>query len=135
MSERDTETAPGSEREAPRDGSARSLTRLLVAGAVTVFAGLLAAALWAVSSAQYLGGYCTSRASQPTPANPESLGGRPAYMPNPVTVRCEYDGFPTVDVIDPMPLLGAVVMVGVVAVVATLMLRWGAVTRGDAVRS
>jgi hypothetical protein len=124
MTEPDMSSAPSAQQHDQGGGAAQSLPRLLVAAAMSAVAALSAAACWAIFQAQYVNDYCTTRVPQPVPANPEALGGRPAYMPNPVTIRCEYDRFPTVDVMDPMPLLGALVMVGVVAVVTTLMFRW-----------
>lgn len=100
-----------------------SLPRLIISAAMTAAAGMFAAAFWAIARAQYVNDYCTTRARQPEPANPEALGGRPAYMPDPVTIRCEYDGFPTVDVFDPLPLLGGLVLAVAVAVLAFLMFR------------
>ncbi len=84
-----------------------------------------AAGVWVVGQAQYVNDYCTSdRVDQPTPANPEALGGRPAYLDGPLTVGCEYDGYSTVTVADPAPLVGALVLIGMVVSVAVVMLRW-----------
>jgi hypothetical protein len=74
--------------------------------------------------AQYINDYCTTRAPQPTPANPEALGWRPAYLDGPVTVVCEYDGYPTVTVTDPVPLLGALVLAAGVLAVGIAVFRW-----------
>ena len=102
-----------------------SKTRLLVACFATVTAALLASGVWGVGQAQYLNDYCTSdRVRQPTPASPEMLGGRPAYLDGPVTVVCEYDGYPTVTVTDPAPLLGALIVMSLVVVFAVVTLRW-----------
>jgi hypothetical protein len=102
-----------------------SKTRLLMASLATMAAALLAAGVWVVGQAQYINDYCaTGRVQQPTPANPEALGGRPAYLDGPVTVVCEYDGHPTVTVTDPAPLLGALVLMIVVVAFALLTLRW-----------
>lgn len=106
-----------------------SKTRLVVASVATMAAALCAAVIWVVGQAQYINDYCTSdRVAQPTPADPEALGGRPAYLDGPVTVVCEYDGYPTVTVTDPAPLLGALVLIVMVIAVAVVMLRWA---RGD----
>jgi hypothetical protein len=55
---------------------------------------------------------------------PEALGGRPAYMDDPITIACEYDGFPTVYVTEPGPLLGALLMMTIVIAVAFGAYRW-----------
>lgn len=39
-------------------------------------------------------------------------------MDDPITVACEYDGFPTVYVTEPGPLLGALLMTAIVIAVA-----------------
>lgn len=102
-----------------------SKTRLLVASFATVAAALLASGYWVIGQAQYLNDYCTTdRVKQPTPANPEALGGRPAYLDGPVTVVCEYDGYPTVTVTDPAPLLGALIVMSLVVAFAAVTLRW-----------
>jgi hypothetical protein len=98
--------------------------RLVAAGLVTAIAGLIAAGVWTLLQAQYINDYCTTRAPQPTPANPEVLGGRPAYLDGPVTVVCEYDGYPTVTVTDPVPLLGALVLAAGVLAVGIAVFRW-----------
>jgi hypothetical protein len=102
-----------------------SKTRLLVACLATVAAALLAAGVWVVGKAQYINDYCTGdRVQQPTPASPEALGGRPAYLDGPVTVVCEYDGYLTVTVTDPAPLLGALIVMSLVVAFAIVTLRW-----------
>lgn len=102
-----------------------SKTRLVVAWLATMAAAFCAAVVWVVGQAQYVHDYCTSdRVAQPTPANPEALGGRPAYLDGAVTVVCEYDGYPTVTVTDPAPLIGALVLIAMVVAVAVVMLRW-----------
>jgi hypothetical protein len=102
-----------------------SKLRLLVASLATVTAALLASGFWVVGQAQYLNDYCTTdRVQQPTPTNLEALGGRPAYLDGPVTVVCEYDGYPTVTVTDPAPLLGALVVMSLVVAFAAVTLRW-----------
>jgi hypothetical protein len=102
-----------------------SKTRLVVAWLATMAAALFAAGVWVVGQAQYINDYCTSdRVAQPTPADPEALGGRPAYLDEPVTVVCEYDGYSTATVTDPAPLLGALVLMVLVVAVAVATLRW-----------
>lgn len=81
-----------------------SKTRLVMAWLAAMAAVFCAAGVWVVGQAQYVNHYCTSdRVDQPTPANPEALGGRPAYLDGPLTVGCEYDGYSTVTVADPAP--------------------------------
>jgi len=100
-------------------------TRLIVACLGTLAAALLAAGVWVVGQAQYINDYCTTdRVNRPTQANPEALGGRPAYLDGPVTVVCEYDGYPTITVTDPAPLLGALVLMISVIAFAVVTLRW-----------
>lgn len=111
----------------PRNGQARLrlLGRLVVAGVATVLTSLLAAGLWAVGQAQYTNDYCSTRVPEPeSPSSPEAVGGRPAYMDGPVTIRCEYDHFPTVTVIEPLPLIGALVLAALAVGAAVLFVRW-----------
>ena len=106
----------------------RSVLRLVVAGFVTLLAGLVAAVFWIVSQAQYTNDYCTStRAPQPEPSPPyfeAGLDGRPAYMDGPYTIICEYDNYPTVEIIDPTVLVGALVLAAIVIVIGIGTFRW-----------
>jgi hypothetical protein len=89
----------------------------MLAALAAAVAAVVAIGIWTLGQAQYLNDYCTTRVQPPQGATPESVGGRPAFLEGLTTVRCEYDGQPTVTVTDPLPLLGAVVLVlGVVAV-------------------
>jgi hypothetical protein len=101
------------------------MTRFAVPWVATTSADLtLAAGIWVVGQAQYINDDCTTRAPQPNPANPEALGGRPAYLDGPVTIRCEYDQFPAVEVTGPLPLVGAVVLTILVIAGAVVVLQW-----------
>jgi hypothetical protein len=102
----------------------RSVLRLTAAGLVTLLACMVAAVFWIVSQAQYTNDYCTTRASRPEPANPEALGGRPAYMDGPYTIVCEYDGYPTLEIFDPTVLIGALILAAVVVGIGVGMFRW-----------
>lgn len=102
----------------------RSAPRLVVAGLITVFTGLLAVGLWVVFQAQYLADYCSTRAPQPEAPTPEVVDGRPAYLDSLVTVRCDYHGLPTVVVTSALPLLGAVVLAALGLGVAVVAFRW-----------
>jgi hypothetical protein len=90
--------------------------------------GLLATVFWVLGQAQHINEYCTSRVQQPMP---EPTGGRPAYMDGPWTVVCEYDGAPTVEYFEPLPFIGAVLLlavvvgIGVVAFRSAWPRRWG----------
>lgn len=106
----------------PTRGS--TFVRLLAATVVTGFVALLSALAWLIAQAQYINDYCTTRTPQPITSPPEALGGRPAYMHGPMTVACEYDGFPTVYVTEPGPLLGALLMMAIVIAVAFGAYRW-----------
>ena len=105
-------------------GRTSAFWRLLAATVVTGVVALLSALAWLIGQAQYINDYCTTRAPQPTTSPPEALGGRPAYMDDPVTVACEYDGFPTVYVTEPGPLLGALLMTAIVIAVALGAYHW-----------
>ncbi len=100
------------------------MLRLLVAWIATTAIGLLAAGFWLVSQAQYTEDYCQTRAPQPRSPSPEGLSGRPGYLDGPVTVRCEYDQFPAVEVTDPLPLIGALALALLVLGVAAVAFRW-----------
>ena len=82
----------------------RSMLRVVVAGVARTAIGLLAAGFWLVGQARYTEDYCQTRAPQPRSSNPEGLSGRPGYVDKPVTVRCEYDQFPAVEVCLRCPL-------------------------------
>ncbi len=103
-------------------GQGIAVSRLLVAAAVTGIAVMLSGLVWLLGQAQYLNDYCTSPRSHFSP--PEASGGRPAYMDNPITVTCEYDGLPTVYVTEPLPLIGAVLLAGAVIAVASIAFSW-----------
>ncbi len=107
----------------PRAGK-RSVLRLAAAGLVTLFLGLVAAIFWIVAQAQYTNDYCHTRAPQPEATPPESASGRPAYFGDPVTIVCEYDGYPTVEVFVPGPFLGALFLVAVVVGIGVGLFRW-----------
>lgn len=98
--------------------------RLAAAGVGTLLVGLVAAVSWVLARARYTNDYCTSRAPRPEPPMPEATGGRPAYMDGPWTVVCEYDGRPTVEVIEPLPFLGAVFLASVVVGIGVVAFRW-----------
>jgi hypothetical protein len=102
----------------------RMVLRLGVAVVVTLLAGLLAAGFWAVGQAQYLNDYCSTQAPRPKAPTPEALDGRPAYLDSPMTVRCEYHNLPTVVVIEPLPLAGALVLGALVVGIAFVTFRW-----------
>jgi amino acid transporter len=115
---------PDLEAEQYIPGSGSAFLRLLGATVVTGFVALLSALAWLIGQAQYINDYCTTRAPQPITTPPEALGGRPAYMDDPITVACEYDGFPTVYVTEPGPLFGALLMMAIVIAVAFGAYRW-----------
>lgn len=94
--------------------------RFLAAAVVTLLTALLAALSWLLGQAQYINDYCTTRAPQP----PEVVGGRPAYMSDPITVACEFDGYPTVYVTEPGPLLGALLLTAIVIAVGFVAIHW-----------
>jgi TRAP-type C4-dicarboxylate transport system permease small subunit len=76
------------EQYMPARGSA--FLRLLAASVVTGFVALVSALAWLIGQAQYLNDYCTTRAPLALTSAPEALGGRPAYMDDPITVACEF---------------------------------------------
>ncbi len=104
----------------PHSGT-RNALRLAAAGLGTLLVGLVAAVFWVLAQAQYVNDYCTSRAPQPSP---EPTGGRPAYMDGPWTVVCEYDGMQTVEITEPGPFLGAVVLAAIVVGIGVAAFRW-----------
>lgn len=99
----------------------RKVLRLAAAALGTLFIGLVAAVSWVLAQAQYINDYCTSRAPQPTPEPP---GGRPAYMDGPWTVVCEYDGMPAVQITEPGPFIGAMVLALIVIGIGVAAFRW-----------
>ena len=112
----------------PRTGR-RSVLRLVVAGVVTLLAGLVAAVFWIVGQAQYFNEYCTMHSrNQPEPLSslsPEAgMGGRPAYMDGPITVVCEYDCHPTVREIAPGWFIIALILAAVVVGIGVGTFRW-----------
>lgn len=100
---------------------------------VTGGTALVSALVWLMGQAQYLNDYCTTRASQPITSPPEALSARPAYMDDPITVACEFDGFPTVYVTEPAPLLGALLLTGMVIAVAFIAFSWARSSAPEAV--
>lgn len=100
------------------------MTRLAVAWLTTIATALLAAGLWVVGQAQYTNDYCHTRAPQPASPDSEGLSGRPGYLDGPVTIRCEYDQVPAIEVMDPLPLVGAVMLMLLVIAVAVVALQW-----------
>lgn len=110
---------------APRTGK-RSVLRLIAAGFVTLLAGLVAAVFWIVSQAQYTNDYCTRPGVAPEPSPPylEALSGRPAYMDGPYTIICEYDQYPTLEIFDPLVLLGALFLAAIVIGIGIGTFRW-----------
>jgi hypothetical protein len=117
------------EQYMPARGSA--FLRLLVATVLTGFVALVSALAWLLVQAQYINDYCTTRAPQPITSPPEALGGRPAYMDDPITVACEYDGSPIVYVTEPGPLLGALLITAIVIAVAFGAYHWARTSEGD----
>lgn len=101
-----------------------SVARVAAALVATITAALFATGLWVVGQAQYTEDYCHTRAPQLPVADSEGLSGRPGYLDGPVTMRCEYDQVPAVEVTDPLPLVSAVVLLVLVIVVAVVALRW-----------
>lgn len=112
--------------DAPRlfQGQGRTFLRSLLAACITSVAALLAAGLWIVGQAEYLEDYCFTRVEPPEASPPEALSGRPAYWDDPVTVACEFDGFPTVYTIERAPLFGALLLAGAVVAVALIAVHW-----------
>jgi len=98
-----------------------SVARVAAAFVATLAAALFATGLCVVGQAQYTEDYCQTRAPQP---DSEALSGRPGYLDGPVTIRCEYDQVPVVEVTDPLPLVGALVLLALVIVVAAVALQW-----------
>lgn len=109
-------------------GHGRVVFRSLMAASTTCLAALLAAGLWVFGQAQYVQDYCHTRVHPPLTSPPEALSGRPAYWRDPVTIACEFEGFPTVHTTDPAPLLGALLLAGAVAAVALIAFRWARAT-------
>lgn len=105
-------------------GRGRPISRLLIAAFITCVAALLAAGLWVIGQAQYVQDYCFTRVEPPITSPPEALSGRPAYWDNPVTVACEFDGFPTIYTTDPAPLFGALLLLGAILAVAVITFDW-----------
>ncbi len=95
-----------------------------MAACILSVAAPVAAGLWVVGQAQYLEDYCFTRVEPPEASPPEALSGRPAYWDDPVTVACEFDGFPTIYTTEPAPLLGALLLAGAVLAVALLAFHW-----------
>lgn len=58
------------------------------------------------------------------PPGIEGLSGRPAYLDGPVTIRCEYDQVPDLAVTDPLPLIGALVLIVLVLGVVAVTIQW-----------
>lgn len=105
------------EHATPNPG--RVFLRFLAAAVVTLLTALLAALVWLLGQA-HVNDYCTTRAPQP----PNLVGGRPAYMADPITVACEFDGHPTVYVTEPGPLLGALLLTAIVVAVVLGATHW-----------
>jgi hypothetical protein len=118
--------------DAPRlsQGEGRPLLRFLLAASITGLAALLAAGSWIVGQTQYLEDYCHTRIEPPEASSPEALSGRPAYWDNPITVACEFDGFPTVYTTEPAPLFGALLLAGGVVAVAFIAFNWARPEKG-----
>lgn len=98
-----------------RDGL-RLLAYRLVAGVSAVVTALVGFAVWLVLQARYLEDYCFTRAPLPEGAAPEPTGHMPpAYMEDPITVRCEYSAYSDVVIRDGTVLTGAVIIALVIA--------------------
>ena len=98
-----------------------------LAGAVAFNLGcaLLAAGLWVVGQARYTEDYCHTRAPEPaTPPGFEGLSGRPGYLDGPVTIRCEYDPVPDIAVTDPLPLVGALLLIFMMFGIVAVTIQW-----------
>jgi hypothetical protein len=81
--------------------------------------------LWVVGQARYTEDYCQTRVDEPAaPAGVEGLSGRPAYLDGPVTIRCDYDQVPDLTVTDPLPLVGALVLIVLVLGVVAVTIQW-----------
>jgi hypothetical protein len=102
----------------------RSVLRLAAAGLVSLFLGLVAAVFWIVAQAQYTNDYCSRPGVQPEASPPESASGRPAYLDGPWTVVCEYDKYPTIEIFEPGPFLGALFLAAVVVGIGVGLFRW-----------
>ena len=105
----------------------RSVLRLVAASLVTLLAGLVATVFWIVGQAQYLNEYCHLHAREqpkPTPPELEALSGRPAYLDGPMTVVCEYDQFPTIREIAPIPFVFALILAAVIVGIGVGTFRW-----------
>lgn len=113
-------SVPNVKEEHPTPSPGRAFLKILAAAAVTLLTALLAALVWLLGQAQYVNDYCTTRAPQP----PNVAGGRPAYMSDPITVACEFDGYPTVYVTEPGPLLGALLLTAIVIAVGLVATHW-----------
>lgn len=105
-------------------GQGQPILRFVLAALVTSVAALLATGLLVFGQAQYVQDYCHTRVEPPATFPPEALSGRPAYWDNPVTVACEFDGFPTIYTTDPGPVVGGLILLGVVLVVTLVAFDW-----------
>lgn len=110
-------------------GQGRTLLGFLMAGFITSAAALMATGLWLVGQAQYLEDYCPTRVDPPEASTPEALSGRPAHWEDPVTVACEFDGFPTIYATEPAPLVGALLLAGAVVAIAFFAFQWARAER------
>ena len=78
-----------------------------------------------MGQARYSEDYCHTRAPEPAaPAGVEGLSGRPGYLDGLVTIRCEYDQVPDVVATDPLPLVGALVLMVLVLGVGAMTVAW-----------
>ena len=84
---------------------------------------ITALVLAAVGQRQYVSDYCITRVPEPIGMTEATGGGRPAYLVDPITIRCEYDHFPSVMRTDLFPLFWIVGTVGAAVVVSALLWR------------
>lgn len=106
-------------------GRARRVARLAGAILASLVCAVAAIGLWVVGQARYTEDYCQTRVDEPAaPAGVEGLSGRPAYLDGPVTIRCDYDQVPDLTVTDPLPLVGALVLIVLVLGVVAVTIEW-----------
>ena len=106
-------------------GRAQRIARLTGAIVFGLVCAVVAFGLWVVGQARYLEDYCQTRVDGPAaPPDVEGLSGRPAYLDGPVTIRCEYDQVPDLAVTDPLPLIGALVLIVLVLGVVAVTIQW-----------
>lgn len=99
------------------------IARSSAAALITLVVMLTALGIAVIGQGQYVDDYCITRVPAPKGMTEATGGGRPAYLDNPITIRCDYDHFPSVTVTDLFPLFWIVGTVGTATIISALLWR------------